>query len=208
MLALEFKGTFFIQRYFSMTNAFTTCSDIFNGPPDASCLDARTNGRGIGMELLLRRPLTKRVGGWLSYTFSRSTVTVPTPLPGEPSEVPSNFDRTHVLNTALAFDFGKGWHGGARFTYYTGLPYTKVSRNGPEAPFNGYRLPDFWRIDVRLEKRWRLGAHGQFAIVLEGLNVTFNKEAIGINCDVFKNTCQPQYIGPVSVPSIGIEAKY
>lgn len=210
---LELKGTFFVQSYFDMTNAFATCSAFFaGGGPDVSCLNQRANGRAYGLEVMLKRTFSKRVGGWLSYTLSRSTVEVPHPAAGEPSEVASNFDRTHVLNAALAFDFGKGYHAGARFTYYTGLPYTATADGEPIPPYNGRRLPDFWRIDVRLEKRWRIGKHGQFAIVLEGFNVTLNKEAIAIQCvHVFgqrADQCQPQTIGPVTIPSLGVEAKY
>jgi hypothetical protein len=207
---VEFKGTFFLQRYFDMTNALNTCTDIFSGP-DVSCLDERVNGRGIGLEVMLKRSFSKRVGGWISYTFSRSTVTVPNPLPGEPSEVPSNFDRTHVFNSAFAFDFGHGWHAGLRFTYYTGLPYTQTVEGFPIPPFNGYRLPDFWRLDVRLEKRWRVGRRVQVALFFEGLNITFNKEAIGVVCTqaTFGGPdCRPQMIGPVSVPSLGLDVKY
>jgi hypothetical protein len=209
--ALELKGTLFLQRYFGMTNAFASCSSIFNDL-DVSCLDARVNGRGVGVEVMLRRSFSKRIGGWISYTFSRSTVEVPHPVLGEASEVPSNFDRTHVLNVAVAFNFGKGYHAGARFTYYTGLPYTAQQDGVPVPPFNGYRLPDFWRLDLRLEKRWRLGKRGQLALVLEGLNITFNKEAVGVNCiNVIGqklDQCNPQMIGPVSVPSLGVEVKY
>jgi hypothetical protein len=209
---LELKGTFFLQSYFNMTNAFATCSSILMGLPNVDCLDERTQGRSLGIEVLLRRSFSKRVGGWISYTFSRSTVEVLHPLPNEPSSVPSNFDRPNVLNAALAFDFGRGWHAGSRFTYYTGLPYTQTSQGIPIPPYNGYRLPDFWRIDARLEKRWRLGAHGQFAVVLEGLNITFNKEAIAAQCVSTPgqriDKCTPQTIGPVSAPSLGIEAKY
>ena len=209
---LELKGTFFLQSYFNMTNAFASCSSIFSGLPNLDCVDARTQGRSLGIELLLRRSFSKRIGGWISYTFSRSTVEVPHPLSNEATNVPSNFDRPNVFNAALAFDLGVGWHAGTRFTYYTGLPYTQTAQGLPIAPYNGYRLPDFWRIDVRLEKRWRLGAHGQIAVVLEGLNVTFNKEAIAAQCQLKPapslDQCTPQTIGPVSVPSIGIEGKY
>ncbi len=208
---IELKGTFFIQRYFDMTNAFASCSSIFNNV-SVGCLDERTQGRSLGLELLLRRSFTKRIAGWISYTFSRSTIEVPHPAFHEASEVPSNFDRPNVFNAALAFDLGKGWHAGSRFTYYTGLPYTQTYQGIPIPPYNGSRLPDFWRIDVRLEKRWRLGARGQVAVVLEGLNITFNKEAISTNCS-FSQTSSPdkctiQYIGPVSVPSLGVEARY
>jgi hypothetical protein len=210
---IEFKSTFFIQRYFDMTNALQTCTSIFDSG-STSCIDQRLNGRGIGLETMLKRSFSKRIGGWISYTFSRASVTVPHPHPNEPSEVPSNFDRTHVFNSALAFDFGRGWHAGARFTYYTGLPYTKTFGFGtPIPPYNGYRLPDFWRIDVRLEKRWRVGPRAQVAVFFEGLNITFNKEAIAIQCtsapfDRGQPTCAPQMIGPVAVPSIGFDVKY
>ena len=206
-LDLEFKSTFFMQRYFGMTDALATCSDIFDGA-GASCIDQRVNGRALGLEVMLKRSFSKRVGGWISYTLSRSTVTVPHPQRNEASEVPSNFDRTHVFNSALAFDFGHGWHAGARFTYYTGIPYTKTGAFGvPVAPFNGYRLPDFWRIDLRLEKRWRVGPRAQVAVFFEGLNITFNKEAIAENCNS-SGDCKPELIGPVSVPSIGFDVKY
>ena len=211
--AIELKGTLFLQRYFGMTNAFASCSSIFNEGPDVSCLDARVNGRSAGFEVLLKRSFSKRIGGWISYTFSRAVVEIPHPAPGEASEVPSNFDRTHVLNAAFAYDFGKGYHAGARFTYYTGLPYTETGQDSvPVPPYNGHRLPDFWRIDLRLEKRWRLGKRGEVAVVLEGQNITFNKEAITSQCvyDQRKgiSKCSPQYVGPVSVPSLGLEAKY
>jgi TonB family protein len=203
---LELKGTLFLQRYFDMTNAFATCSSLFDSEPDLDCLKQRTNGRSVGFEVMLRRSFSKRIGGWISYTFSRSVVEVPHPSRGEASEVPSNFDRTHVLNVALAFDLGKGWHAGGRFTYYTGLPYTESVDGIPIPPFNDKRLPDFWRVDLRIEKRWRLGKRGEIALVLEGMNVTLNKEAIAIDCS--RNPCRPQTIGPVTVPSLGIEAKY
>ena len=82
----------------------------------------------------------------------------------------------------------------------------------PVPPFDSLRLPTFYRLDVRLEKRWRAFGAGELAFVVEGMNVTLNKEAIGVTCrndgslSPFKlDTCEPQYIGPVSVPSIGLE---
>ena len=210
-LAFELKGTFYIQSYFDMTNALQSCTGLATDSSGIGCLDQRMNGRSVGLEVMLRRSFSKHVTGWISYTFSRSTVELKNPTPGllgtEPVNVPSNFDRPNVLNAVFAADLGKGWHTGARFTYYTGLPYTRTVAGLPVPPYNGYRLPDFWRIDIRLEKRWRLGAHSQIAAVLEGLNITFNKEALGIDCK-FDGKCAPQYIGPVSVPSLGVEAKY
>jgi hypothetical protein len=79
-------------------------------------------------------------------------------------------------------------------------------------PFNSLRLPPFYRFDVRLEKRWRAFGQGYIAFVVEGMNVTLTKEAIDMQCKgdgtpfpLKYDTCDPQYIGPVTVPSIGVE---
>ena len=85
-------------------------------------------------------------------------------------------------------------------------------------PYNGYRGPSFYRLDVRLEKRWKLGKTGSLAFVLEGQNVTLSKETSpeGLKCfssmigpqggtDV-TNQCSEGTLGPLTIPSIGVEA--
>jgi hypothetical protein len=124
-------------------------------------------------------------------------------------DIPSEFDRTHVLNVVGAYDLGKGWRMGGRFFYYTGRPYSKSLHGVALPPYNTERLPPFYRIDVRLEKKWRLGERGSIAMVIEGLNVTLHKEAIDVTCrqtGTGLDTCTPEEIGPVAVPSIGVEA--
>jgi hypothetical protein len=87
-------------------------------------------------------------------------------------------------------------------------------------------LPGFYRIDVRLEKAWHVGKNGKIAFVIEGLNVTLNKEATDVNCTPVMNaggiggfaggrvpvgpldTCTVQEIGPVTIPSIGLEGSF
>jgi hypothetical protein len=82
----------------------------------------------------------------------------------------------------------------------------------PVPPFNSLRLPPFFRLDVRLEKRWRVLRSGYLSFVLEGMNVTLSKEAIDVQCrpdgsllSGKNDTCTPNYIGPVTIPSIGLE---
>jgi hypothetical protein len=52
----------------------------------------------------------------------------------------------------------------------------------PVPPYNAYRPPAFYRVDFRLEKRWRLLA-GSIAFVLEGQNVTRSKRVSGLAMD-------------------------
>jgi hypothetical protein len=218
-------ATGFLQDYLGLTDATATClGNGANVTASNDCLAERVNGRAFGLELLLRRDLTKRLTGWVSYTLSRSTrethglIAPPvTPLlppvqAGSSQDILSEFDRTHVLNVIGALDLGRGWRAGARFFFYTGRPYSPEVQGVPVPPFNSLRLPSFYRIDVRLEKRWPAFGSGSLALVIEGMNVTLAKEAIDVTCrgdgtwyPLKYDSCQPQYIGPVSVPSIGLE---
>ena len=64
-------ATGFLQNYLGLTDATATClgngTDLSQASND--CLAAKVNGRAFGMELLLRRDLTKRLTGWISYTL-------------------------------------------------------------------------------------------------------------------------------------------
>ena len=60
-------------------------------------------------------------------------------------------------------------------------------------------------MDLRLEKRWRLGESGYWAFVVEVLNATLSKEPVDLNCDE-TGKCRAQEIGPVTIPRIGVEA--
>lgn len=217
--------TAFVQNYFNLSDQFATCITVSGNQADGSCVSQRVRGRGYGLEVLLRRNLTRRITGWISYTLSRSTRETTGPhvvappgtdldLPASSSsEVLAEFDRTHVLNVVAAADLGRGWRAGARFYLYSGKPYTATQiSHVPLPPYNQDRLPPFWRIDLRLEKKWKIGERGSISFVFEGLNVTFNREAISADCrslpgQIF-DTCKPQYFGPVAIPSIGVEGFY
>jgi hypothetical protein len=134
------------------------------------------------------------------------------------ANVVSDFDRTHIVNAVLAYDLGQHWRAGARFLYYTGAPYSKLSGNVPIPPYNGYRGPGFYRVDVRLERRWTIGKTGSIAFVLEGQNVTLNREVNpeALQCESMMigpqggtditTRCSEGTIGPLTIPSVGVEA--
>jgi hypothetical protein len=179
--------------------------------------DQPVAGRAYGGELLVRRPLSRRLAGWLSYTLSRSTREAHfATLSGDiaAANVTSEFDRTHILNAILAYDLGLGWRAGGRVVFYTGAPYSQLAGNVPIPPYNGYRVPSFFRLDLRLEKRWSLGKDRSVAFVLEGLNVTLSQETspLGLQCmgDMTPaggtTQCTLGRLPPLTIPSVGVEA--
>ena len=112
--------------------------------------------------------------------------------------------RRHVLTGALSYRFGRGYRAGLRGSFYTGVPatvaYVEAAKNPP-------RTSPFYRLDIRAEKRWRLGQRGAYwALVLEVLNTTLHREALTKSCNAY--TCREDTIGPVTMPSLGIEAVF
>jgi TonB family protein len=193
-------GDVFLHDYTGLADYIETCP-----PGEATCT---FNGRSIGLELLVRRPLTKRFTGWLSYTLSRTERDAF--YSGSWMRRLSEFDRPHVVNLVLAADLGKRWRVGGRLLAYSGLPYSSVT--GTVGPPDSRGDP-FYRIDLRVEKKWNaLG--GTMALVFEWLNALLNKETIGTSCSEsftgsgFTSQCAPTKVGPITFPSIGLEAAW
>jgi hypothetical protein len=220
----------FFTRFSGLTDLTASCFQDEPGvtgprgpgpqvPPYVCPNNAPVSGRSYGLELLVRTPVSKRLSGWLSYTLSRSTrkAHFGTSAGGDTvATVPSEFDRTHVLNTSLSYDLGRRWRVGGRFLFYTGTPYSNLDGAWPVPPYNAFRNPNFYRVDFRLEKRWRLGQTGSIAWVLEGQNVTLSKEVTGLgkDCDGMgtpqggTTTCKQSEVGPITIPSMGVEAYF
>jgi TonB dependent receptor/TonB-dependent Receptor Plug Domain len=219
------QATGFLHSYLDMTDLTATCPSVFGsgvllgnapGITDNLCLTQHVRGRAFGGELLVRRDLGKRLSGWIAYTLSRSTREAPlsgTLGAGPVVDTLASFDRTHVVNVVASYDLGARWRAGARFVAYTGLPYSNTRFGVPVAPYDGARMPAFYRIDLRLEKRWSLGTSSTIALVFEGMNVTLNREVLAAHCSPENgqtaaglDRCTFDTLGPVSVPSVGVEA--
>jgi hypothetical protein len=222
-LPADFTGTVtgFISSWSGLTDLTAACVQLSppNGPyqcPD----DQPVSGIAYGLELLVRRPLSNRLTGWLSYTLSRSTREAHylTSFGREATAtIVGDYDRTHVLNVMGSYDLGRKWRVGARVVFYTGSPYSDNYPQGasfPSPPLNDQRFPPFYRVDLRLEKRWSLGKQRSIAFVAEVLNATLSKEARAYNCSGMaigstnSTTCGVTYSGPITLPSIGVEAVF
>jgi TonB family protein len=189
----------FYNGFFNMTDLLATAGagDSQGGDID---LTSRTLGSAVGLEVYIKRRLTKQLGGFVAYTLSRSIRMF------GGTTTPSRFDRTHVVNAALGWDLGRGWRAGTRLVFYTGLPADLVSSDvGPGSSAKPDRLPPFFRMDARVEKRWKLGDRAWISLVLEALNAMLAQETVAVQCSF---ECQTVRIGPVALPSIGVEAGF
>jgi hypothetical protein len=223
-------ATGFLSRSSGLTDLTASCVQI--QPPSAPTgqgprpedpyhcpSNSPVEGRALGLEVLVRRSLSERLSGWLSYTLSRSVRAshfLTLDARDVVATVPSDFDRTHMLNAVFAYDLGRTWRAGTRLVFYTGAPYSLLSGNLPVPPYNSRRDPAFFRVDIRLEKRWLLAHDRSIALVFEGQNVTLSKEAntLGMDCqgevtpETYTTACERRKVGPLTIPSIGLEAAF
>jgi TonB family protein len=186
--ATTLGSALFYNLFWDMTDAFGTSHG------DAADFDIRSQGYAYGAEFFLRRRLTKRFGGFVSYTLSRSVRSA------RGHGFVSAFDRTHVANAAFSYELGRGWRVGSRFLFYTGTPRWNEKPGEPivSGTSGVAREPSFYRVDLRIEKRWGLRGSAWISFVAEFLNATLHKE-VWPGGDI---------VGPISIPSLGVEAGF
>ena len=123
-------------------------------------------GRSFGAELLVRKNKGK-LTGWFSYTLSRALRTFDDINDG--AEFPARQDRIHDLSLTLIYQITKRLSASGNFVYYTGdavtFPSGRYEIDGFVVPYyterNGYRFPDYHRLDLGLvyelkeRKRWK-----------------------------------------------------
>lgn len=139
-------------------------------------------GSSKGLEVSLTKSPIDNIYASLNYSLAvnKGTSAGPTSNMGRPvdpytdrlafplAEFNMSNDVRHTINGSLAFMFGNNdgpevfgiqplENASINFdmVYRTGYPYTRFKRSGePISDFNEVRLPNFWRLDMRLSKRF------------------------------------------------------
>ena len=135
--------------------------------------------RTHGFETLIRRNLTGRLFGWLSYTYAKSEEKQDNSSPWSTA----TYDQTHVLTAVGDYKLTGTWDVGGRYSYHTGSTYDTVSgsvfntnldkyesrttdddvNNGRLPPYNSLTLYfnhdflyDTWKLAMRfgVEQYW------------------------------------------------------
>jgi outer membrane cobalamin receptor len=174
--------------------------------------DNKGSGYSRGVELFLRRSLSERFFGWISYAFSDSQRR---DAPGDPLH-PYIYDQPQVATVVARYKLTPRWDVGFKWRYSTGLPYTpvvgSVYENSPNVyapvygPENSARFPDYMRLDLSTSLTTVYDTW-QWRVYLEIWNATNNNNVLtyGYNEDF----SQSEPIGEFPfLPYLGIEASY
>lgn len=129
--------------------------------------------RSQGAEIFIRRNLTNRLFGWLSYTYSRTEERDSDRDPFRES----TYDQTHVVNAVASYKLTAQWELGTRYNHHTGDTYTPVSdsvynvnldkyqRRDLDDEKNSSRLPNYNALTLYLNKdflfnTWKMAIKG------------------------------------------------
>lgn len=179
-----------VEAYLKKTKNFTDFKDganfVDNPITETQILSGVQSGYGV--EFLIKRT-GKKIEGWLSYTYSQSTIKINGPETwqkiNEGKEYASNYDIPHVVNlvanthltrritlsTIATYQTGKPVTYPLSIYYVNGIPYIDYSSR------NEFRIPDYFRLDFslaiegNLKKKKKL--HSSFVFSL--YNVTGRK---------------------------------
>jgi hypothetical protein len=173
---LSLNTTAFVESMSALT-----VRDPAPTPELAHVLLQTGTGHSYGLQIALRQNPWHGFLGWLGYTLSRSERR---DTPGANSR-PFDADEPLVLSLVASQKLGD-WTFGARFRYASGAPRTPLvgtlydERDDTYQPLFGahssIRLPAFWQLDLRVDRRFRLG-WGKLLGYLELLDVTNHANA-------------------------------
>ncbi len=187
---------------------------IDNGDGTFSYVNFRNEGRrdSMGFEVLIKREISERMFGWLSYTFSKAHQR------NHPDTewVPTAFDQTHVMNAVASYKPGAGFEIGARFQLATGRPDTPVigatfnADTGEYEPVDGprrsVRTPTYRQIDMRIERTWLFNTWSLGAY-LDIINVANLQNVEAFQYDYRFKEKAPITSYPI-LPTLGIRGKW
>jgi len=149
---------------------------VFNSTVEAELVFGR--GWAYGTELLLKRT-AGRINGWIGYTWSKTMRQFDDINEGNP--YPARHDRTHDVSVVAMYDLTRKLKLSATWVYYTGnavtFPSGRYEIDGQTIAYyterNGYRMPDYHRLDVGLvwqrkktdkfESSWNFSVYNAYA---------------------------------------------
>lgn len=209
-IGLDVEATGFYKYVFDRS---TSSNRLITAPDGTIRLENFANqgvGQIFGGEFLVRKALTKKLFGWISYTLMRSLIKA-----NPAAEYrPFNFDQPHILTLIAVYKLPKNWQVGGRFRLVSGNPTTLYSDSVYHADRDSYepvsgtpgRLPTFHQLDLRVDKTF-VFKRVMMNVYLDVINVynRQNGEAIVYSYNLQNNQVQA---GLPIIPSLGMRLEY
>ena len=190
-----------LTSFYSSMSGITVRNPTEN-PLAAQALLGSGEGRAYGSQFMLRHNPVGRFFGWVSLSIIRSERRDPITFGWRPFD----FDQTYTLTVVGSYDLGNGFEVGARARWASGYPRTPViGASGVNAydelsygdryqprfgAINSSRIPNFYQIDVRATKKFKLGKDSGIEVYLDVQNVTnhSNPEEVVYNYNYSKKS--------------------
>jgi hypothetical protein len=141
-------------------------------------------GEGVayGLDTLIRKDVTDKLTGWLSFSVSKAR------REHESSGASFPFDYDQPVNMTLVANYKlpSNWALGAKLWVHSGAPYTPVIGAAPDDDIDGLfnpqygevnskRLPTYHRLDVRLDRTYTRSNGKHINLYMEVLNLLDSK---------------------------------
>jgi hypothetical protein len=195
----HYSNLVFTDVLFLSDSLDTICSTINCG---GAKVPKRIDGYSYGAELFLRRPVTERFSGFVSYTLAWSAVDPVVSLPYTPS-----WDVRHVGNLVLQWRIGGGFSSGLRLFVRSGKMHGEfVIDDRFHLARVEQRLPWFTRLDLELAYGWRT-FWGRMRVSLEWFNATLAREPEELVCTGTPRVCSTIYLPAIFFPNLGLRGE-
>ena len=163
------------------------------------------DGHAWGVEISSRYRLRERFFTWLSINIGESIR----------DGIAFDYDQPFALNFVSSWNLSSKWTAGFRYRYSAGLPYTPIAGGLYDGDTDSYiplsdetnsgRLPDYQKIDVRVERQWRfsqwsLTAYAEVWYVPSANNSMYVVSSFDYSQQIF-------VAGPSFVPLVGFRGE-
>ena len=135
-------------------------------------------GSSVGLDLLVRKSMSEKLSGWLALSLSKSERT--NTVTGQTFDF--EFDQPYNLSLVLDYRFSELWSLSGKLWLHSGNVYTPIvgATEDPQTPgrydpiyaeLNSDRLPDYSRVDLRLERNFPRGDGKRTQLYFEIMNL-------------------------------------
>lgn len=174
-------------------------------------------GKAYGVEIMLKKELG-RLKGWMSYTWSKSENQIDGINQGK--AFPTRYDKPHDFSLYLDYQLSDRWSVNSNFSYTTGGTAT-IAKGSFEydgtvinyySDRNGYRLPDYHRLDLSFTRKGKPNRKFQTEWIFAFYNVYNRHNTFSIvnkqdSYDLNSNESYSLYMFGI-VPSVSFNVKF